>query len=116
MKFDIIMCVAMLIALASSGVNALLPPEEVRHSTQPIIMEPRPVSERVAVLERDYEHMGREVKELRDDLRRETGEIKRLLRAQNDEAEKWILYVIGLLVMGDRSWAIFKQRHEQRKR
>lgn len=108
MKFDILMFAAMLTALASSGVHALLP-QEVRHS-QPIILEPRPVSERVAVLERDYEHMGSEVKDLRDDLRRETEEIKRLLREQNDKAEKWILYAIGMLVMGDRGWAIFKQR------
>lgn len=119
MKFESLMFVAILTTLAASGVHALLPPQSdseiYSHPSRPIILEPQPVSERVALLERDYEHLSSAVKDLRDELRREMGEIKHLLREQNDETEKWIVIILGLLVTGDRGWAILQRLKNNRK-
>lgn len=98
MRYDVMMFVAMLTALAASGVHALRPPQ------QAIIVESQPVSERVALLERDFEY-------LRESLR----EIKQLIKEQNDETSKWIVIILGLLVTGDRGWAIL-QRVKNNKR
>lgn len=85
MRYDVLMFVAMLTALAASGVHALIPPQ--------------PVSEtRVALIERDYEY-----------LRGEMEEIKQILKKQNDEKERWIIIVLGLLITGDRGWTILRR-------
>ncbi len=100
MKYDVLMFVAMLTTLAASGVHAL---------------QPQPMSERIAVLERDYEHMSTAVDEVRREFRRHTEEIKELLREQNDQTEKWIVIVLGLLITGDRGWAILQRVKNNRK-
>ena len=98
MRYDMIMFMAMLTVLAASGVHALLPPQ------QPIIMEPQPVSERVALLERDYEYLSRAIEE-----------IKQLIKEQNDDTEKWIVIILGLLITGDRGLAILQRFKNNRK-
>ena len=103
MRYDVLMFVAMLTVLAASGVHALLPPQ------RPIVVEPQPVSERVALLERDYEYLSRALKELRDEMRLEMEEIKTLLEKHTNKVERWIVIVLGLLVTGDRGWAILQR-------
>jgi len=89
------MFAAMLIVLVGSGVHALLPPQ---------LLEPRPVSERVAMLERDYEHLSQDIKE-----------IKELLKEQNKATANWFLYILGVLVAGDRGWAIYQGRKNNKR-
>lgn len=98
MRYDVLMFVAMLTVLVVSGVHALLPPE------QPIILESQPVSERVALLERDYEYLSRAIEE-----------IKQLIKEQDDDTEKWIVIVLGILITGDRGWAILQRVKNNRK-
>jgi len=119
MKYDVLMFVALLTVLVVTGVQALLPPqsdgEVLRNPPQQIILEPQPVSERVSLLERDFKYLSGAVEELREELRRQTSEIKQILREQNDETEKWIVIVLGLLITGDRGWAILQRVKNNRK-
>lgn len=94
MRYDVLMFAAMLAVLAASGVNAL----------QPIIVEHQPVSERVALLERDFEYLRESLKE-----------IKQLIKEQNDETSKWIVIVLGLLITGDRGWVILQRFKNNKK-
>ena len=117
MRYDAVMFITMLTVLVASGVHALLPPQsdgEVLRQ-QSIILEPQPVSERVALLERDYEYLSQAWRELRDEFRREMGEIKQLIKEQNDETSKWIVIILGLLITGDRGWAILQRVKNNKK-
>ena len=91
MRYDVLMFIAMLSVLAATGVHALLPPQL------------QPVSERVALLERDYEYLSQDMVE-----------IKELLEEHTDKVEKWIVIVLGLLITGDRGWVIL-QRFKNKK-
>jgi len=88
MRYDALMFVAMLTVLVASGVHAL----------QPIVLEPQPISERVALLERDFEYLQESLKE-----------IKQLIVVRNDETTKWLVIAFGLLVTGDRGWVILQR-------
>lgn len=95
MRYDVLMFVAMLAILVASGVTAL----------QSIVLEPQPVSERVALLELNYEYLSRAIEE-----------IKQLIKEQDDDTERWIVIVLGLLITGDRGWAILQRLKNNKRR
>ncbi len=117
-KTDIFMLTALILTLAASGIHNIrdatagVDPMTIRASSPPPIQDSPTPSERLAVIENNYKHMRTSFLELRTEFRRETAEIKDILNAQNDEIEKYILWAIGLLIVGDRGLAATKRFRE----
>lgn len=93
MRYDVLMFIAMLSVLTVTGVHALLPPQS------------QPVSERVALLEQDYEYLSQDIEE-----------IKELLEEHTNKVEKWIVIALGLLITGDRGLVIFQRLKNKKEK
>jgi hypothetical protein len=104
MKYDVLIFVAMVITLAASGVHALRSAQGDLNASRSIILEGQPISERVALLERDFEYLSESVEE-----------IKQLIQEQNDKTMQWIIMIIGLLITGDRGLSILQKVRNNRK-
>jgi len=95
----------------------LLQPQESR---QHIIIEV-PIAERMSLLERDVEYLNGNLMKLHDELRSETQEIRsetrrirEILQEQDNQLQTWLIFIIGLIVAGDRALAITKKVREGR--
>ncbi len=116
MKLDVLMFVALAVTMAAAGVNNLRgavadDPTFVVSQTPPMQISSGPI-ERIAVLENNYKHMMTSFADLRTELRRETGEIKAILKEQNDEIDGYLFWFLGVLLAGDLGLGIRKKLKE----
>lgn len=110
MKVDILIFVSVLTALTAVLFAKTPLPQSLPQSIQ------QPISEKVALLARDFEYVSRDFKELKKELKEELTEIKQLLEVRNSQDEKWIIIVLGLLVTGDRGWTIFQRSRQNQNK
>ena len=92
---------------------------QTRNVSQHIIVEV-PIAERMSLLERDFDYLSDAVMQLHDELRTEVLDIKtelalirEILQRQNDQLQTWIVFIIGLIVAGDRAWAIYQRKSKK---
>jgi hypothetical protein len=110
------------VILVATVISAILIGSSIRAQENPTVTTaqsyrtvPVTTPERISVLENNYIHLNASVQELKLEFRSGIRDIKSELSKGNDESEKWMMIILGLLLGGDKGLSLMRKLKEGRK-
>lgn len=86
-----------------------LPVVEFVESLRPSVSTQEPMGSRIARLETTQQHVAADLVELKEMLKDHAAKTERIIAEQAHQVERWIIYLFGFLMMGEKGVAIAKR-------